>query len=111
MVSPLLGLLGTILGMVTVFRTIAENSAPNAAQLAAGIWEALIPPRSWACASPSHAHVLLLPDAPNSRASTSRPWNTATVRWNCAAARSGKPGPKNPENVPCMISTRMPASI
>ena len=29
-------------GMVTVFRTIAENSAPNAAQLAAGIWEALI---------------------------------------------------------------------
>ena len=42
MVSPLLGLLGTILGMVTVFRTIAENSAPNAAQLAAGIWEALI---------------------------------------------------------------------
>lgn len=41
-VSPLLGLLGTILGMVTVFRTIAENSAPNAAQLAAGIWEALI---------------------------------------------------------------------
>ena len=41
-VSPLLGLLGTILGMVTVFRTIAEHSAPDAAQLAAGIWEALI---------------------------------------------------------------------
>ena len=36
-VSPLLGLLGTILGMVTVFRTIAEHSAPDAAQLAAGM--------------------------------------------------------------------------
>ena len=41
-VSPLLGLLGTVLGMVTVFRTIAENAAPNPALLAAGIWEALI---------------------------------------------------------------------
>lgn len=41
-VSPLLGLLGTVLGMVTVFRTIAENAAPNPAMLAAGIWEALI---------------------------------------------------------------------
>lgn len=41
-VSPLLGLLGTVLGMVGVFRTIAQNSAPDAALLAAGIWEALI---------------------------------------------------------------------
>ncbi len=41
-VSPLMGLLGTILGMVTVFRTIASNAAPDAALLAAGIWEALI---------------------------------------------------------------------
>lgn len=41
-VSPLLGLLGTILGMVTVFRTISDTVAPNAALLAAGIWEALI---------------------------------------------------------------------
>lgn len=41
-VSPLLGLLGTVLGMVTVFQTIAENVAPSAGVLAAGIWEALI---------------------------------------------------------------------
>lgn len=41
-ISPLLGLLGTILGMVTVFQTIAENTVPDPALLAAGIWEALI---------------------------------------------------------------------
>ena len=40
--SPLLGLLGTILGMVTVFQTIGENAAPDTAMLANGIWEALI---------------------------------------------------------------------
>lgn len=41
-VSPLLGLLGTVLGMVTVFRTIAENTAPSTGDLAAGIGEALL---------------------------------------------------------------------
>ena len=41
-ISPMLGLLGTIFGMVTVFQTIAANSAPDAALLAAGIWEALL---------------------------------------------------------------------
>lgn len=41
-VAPLLGLLGTVLGMVGVFRTLAQNAAPDAALLAAGIWEALI---------------------------------------------------------------------
>lgn len=40
--SPLLGLLGTILGMVTVFQTIGQNAAPDTALLANGIWEALI---------------------------------------------------------------------
>lgn len=40
-ISPLLGLLGTVLGMVTVFKTIAENVVPNPTILAAGIWEAL----------------------------------------------------------------------
>ena len=40
-ISPLLGLLGTVLGMVTVFQTIAANTVPNPAILAAGIWEAL----------------------------------------------------------------------
>lgn len=41
-ISPLLGLLGTVLGMVGVFRTISQNASPDAAMLAAGIWEALI---------------------------------------------------------------------
>lgn len=41
-VSPLLGLLGTVLGMVGVFQTISRNASPDAAMLAAGIWEALI---------------------------------------------------------------------
>lgn len=40
--SPLLGLLGTVLGMVDVFQTISDNGSPNSAQLAGGIWEALI---------------------------------------------------------------------
>ena len=42
MISPLLGLLGTVLGMVGVFQTIASKAAPDPGQLAAGIWEALI---------------------------------------------------------------------
>lgn len=40
--SPMLGLLGTIFGMVGVFQTIGQNSAPDTAMLATGIWEALI---------------------------------------------------------------------
>ena len=41
-VSPLLGLLGTVIGMVTVFRTISENVSPDPTMLAGGIWTALI---------------------------------------------------------------------
>jgi len=43
MVSPLLGLLGTVLGMIQAFRDLemAEGSA-NAALLAGGIWQALL---------------------------------------------------------------------
>ncbi|MFI3270950.1 MAG: MotA/TolQ/ExbB proton channel family protein [Pseudomonadota bacterium] len=41
-ISPLLGLLGTVFGMVKVFQTIASNANPDATILAAGIWEALI---------------------------------------------------------------------
>lgn len=41
-ISPLLGLLGTVIGMVSVFRTISENIAPDPTMLAAGIWTALI---------------------------------------------------------------------
>ncbi len=41
-VSPLLGLLGTVMGMVGVFQAIATDSSPDATVLAAGIWEALL---------------------------------------------------------------------
>ncbi len=41
-VSPLLGLLGTIFGMVNVFQTIAASTVPDAAMLAMGIREALL---------------------------------------------------------------------
>ncbi len=41
--SPMLGLLGTIFGMVSVFEAIGQNGgAPDAAMLASGIGEALI---------------------------------------------------------------------
>lgn len=42
-ISPLLGLLGTMLGMIAVFRGLAGGTATaNPAMLANGIWEALI---------------------------------------------------------------------
>ncbi|SDY11221.1 biopolymer transport protein ExbB [Acetomicrobium thermoterrenum DSM 13490] len=42
-VTPLLGLLGTVLGIVDVFRSVAESEGPtNMALLASGIWEALL---------------------------------------------------------------------
>jgi biopolymer transport protein ExbB len=42
-ISPLLGLLGTVLGMITVFATLSEaGGRVDPALLAAGIWEALI---------------------------------------------------------------------
>lgn len=43
MISPLLGLLGTVLGMIQAFRDLemAEGAA-NAALLAGGIWQALL---------------------------------------------------------------------
>lgn len=43
MVSPLLGLLGTVLGMIRSFRDLAgAEGAANASLLAGGIWEALL---------------------------------------------------------------------
>lgn len=43
MISPLLGLLGTVLGMIRAFRDLAEaEGAANAALLADGIWQALL---------------------------------------------------------------------
>jgi len=41
-ISPLLGLLGTVVGMITVFGNIDINGSANADLLAAGISEALI---------------------------------------------------------------------
>jgi biopolymer transport protein ExbB len=43
MISPLLGLLGTVLGMIQSFQELAAaEGAANASVLAAGIWEALL---------------------------------------------------------------------
>ena len=41
-IAPLLGLTGTVLGMVTVFRDLSGSQAPDPAVLASGIWQALI---------------------------------------------------------------------
>ncbi len=41
-ISPLLGLLGTVLGMVGVFQVIAAEGNPDSAALAGGIWEAML---------------------------------------------------------------------
>jgi len=41
-ISPLLGLLGTVLGISKVFRIISAQTAADPALLARGIWEALI---------------------------------------------------------------------
>ena len=41
-ISPLLGLLGTVLGMVGVFQVIASVGSPDSQALAGGIWEAML---------------------------------------------------------------------
>lgn len=41
-VAPLLGLLGTVLGMISVFATLSQETAINATMLAGGISEALV---------------------------------------------------------------------
>lgn len=41
-VSPLLGLLGTVTGMISVFQRVAETGVGNPLDMAAGIWEALL---------------------------------------------------------------------
>lgn len=40
-ISPLLGLLGTVAGMMDVFHSLSEINAANATLLASGIWSAL----------------------------------------------------------------------
>jgi len=41
-IEPLLGLLGTVVGMISVFRTVVTAGVGDPAVLAAGIWAALI---------------------------------------------------------------------
>ncbi len=41
-VAPLLGLTGTVTGMIKAFMVIAQSSSVNPSMLAGGIWEALI---------------------------------------------------------------------
>lgn len=41
-VAPLLGLLGTVTGMIKVFKSVAAVQDPQISQLAGGIWEALL---------------------------------------------------------------------
>lgn len=41
-ISPLLGLLGTVFGMVEVFKTLSFTEVPSTELLAASIWQALI---------------------------------------------------------------------
>ena len=41
-VAPLMGLLGTVTGMISVFKTIAESGGGQAAELSSGISQALI---------------------------------------------------------------------
>lgn len=41
-IAPLLGLLGTVTGMIKVFRDVAGADNPDIALLARGIWEALL---------------------------------------------------------------------
>lgn len=41
-IGPLLGLLGTVLGMIDVFSNLSQRTMPDANMLAGGIWEALL---------------------------------------------------------------------
>lgn len=41
-VAPLLGLLGTVTGMIAVFQRVAETGVGSPLDMAAGIWEALV---------------------------------------------------------------------
>lgn len=41
-VAPLLGILGTVLGMIKAFHSISQQRFANPLQMAAGIWEALL---------------------------------------------------------------------
>lgn len=42
-IAPLIGFLGTVLGMIQMFKVIQEAQLPSPGQLAGGVWEALLP--------------------------------------------------------------------
>ena len=42
-IAPLLGLLGTVLGMIAVFDVLALNGTGNPRGMAAGVWQATLP--------------------------------------------------------------------
>lgn len=41
-ITPLLGFLGTVFGMITMFKVIQLQQLPSPGQLAGGVWEALL---------------------------------------------------------------------
>lgn len=41
-ITPLFGFLGTVVGMISVFRVIEQTQATTAGQLAGGVWQALL---------------------------------------------------------------------
>jgi biopolymer transport protein ExbB len=41
-IAPLIGFLGTVLGMIQMFKVIQEAQLPSPGQLAGGVWEALL---------------------------------------------------------------------
>ena len=41
-ITPLIGLTGTVIGMIKAFMVIAKSTSVNPSMLASGIWEALI---------------------------------------------------------------------
>jgi len=41
-ITPLLGFLGTVMGMIQMFKVIQEAQLPSPGQLAGGVWEALL---------------------------------------------------------------------
>ena len=87
MISPLLGLLGTVLGMIQAFRDLemAEGAA-NAALLAGGIWQALLTTAAGLIvALPAAAGAALL----SARAEAAVSEIEATITRLLAAAKAG----------------------
>ena len=60
-IGPLLGLLGTVLGMIDVFSNLSQRAMPDANMLAGGIWEhPLLPAHQLTCFS-QQDHLDLMP--------------------------------------------------